>query len=134
MDPSENKSDRPVVSVLTTCYNREQYLGETIESVLSQTFEDFEYIIVDDRSTDRSFEIAQQYAQRDSRVRVYQNESNLGDYPNRNKAASYAVGTYLKYVDSDDLLYPHTLDVITRCMSAFDDAGLAEGGGRYTLC
>lgn len=114
----------PLVSVLTTCYNREAYIAETIESVLAQTMSDFEYIIVDDCSKDRSFEIAQSYARKDSRIRVYRNEANLGDYPNRNKAASYATGKYLKYIDSDDILYPHALDVMIRCMEQFQEAAL----------
>lgn len=114
----------PVVSVLTTCYNRADYVAETIESVLAQSFEDFEYIIVDDGSTDGSFDVICDYAKKDSRIQAYQNESNLGDYPNRNKAASYASGTYLKYIDSDDVLYPHALDVCVRYMDMFPNAGL----------
>lgn len=114
----------PLVSVLTTSYNRADFIGEAIESVLASSFEDFEYIIVDDRSTDDTYKIAKSYEARDSRVRVYQNEQNLGDYPNRNQAASYATGTYLKYLDSDDVMYPHCLDVMVRCMQQFPTAGL----------
>lgn len=117
-------SKTPIVSVLTTSYNREAYIAETIESVLSQTMTDFEYIIVDDCSKDRTFEIAQSFARKDSRIRTYRNETNLGDYPNRNKAASYATGKYLKYIDSDDLLYPHALDVCVWYMDRFRTAGL----------
>ncbi len=115
----------PTVSVLTTCYNREAYIAETIESVLAQTFADFEYIIVDDCSTDRSFEIAQSYAANDSRIRLYRNDSNLGDYPNRSKAASYAKGQYLKYIDSDDLLYSHALAVFVSHLESQRDCALA---------
>ncbi|TWT96268.1 glycosyltransferase family 2 protein [Neorhodopirellula pilleata] len=114
----------PLVSVLTTSYNRADFISEAIESVLASTFEDFEYIIVDDRSTDDTYEIAKAYQTRDQRVRVYQNEKNLGDYPNRNQAASYAAGTYLKYLDSDDIMYPHCLDVMVRCMQKYPNAGL----------
>lgn len=117
-------SATPLVSVLTTSYNREAYIAETIESVLAQTMTDFEYIIVDDCSKDRSFEIACSYAAKDSRIQVFRNEPNLGDYPNRNKAASYATGKYLKYIDSDDVLYPHALDVGVRYMEMFPQAGL----------
>lgn len=116
--------NNPVVSVLTTCYNRADYVAETIESVLAQSFANFEYIIVDDGSTDGSFDVIRDYAKKDSRIQAYQNESNLGDYPNRNKAASYASGTYLKYIDSDDLLYPHALDVCVRCMQQYPEAAL----------
>src|SRR5258708_2657866 len=107
---------RPLVSVLTTAYNREKYLAECIESVLASTFRDYEHIIVDDQSTDRTYEIALTYAKKDSRIRVYRNEKNLGDYPNRNCAASYATGKYIKYIDADDYVYPHGLAVIVRMM------------------
>ena len=130
---------QPKVSILTTCYNRALFLGEAITSVLSQTFEDFEYIIVDDCSTDGSIEIANRFANRDQRIKVYKNETNLGDYPNRNRAASYATGEYLKYIDSDDILFPHTIDVMVRCMDSFPDAGIGLSAAyiqeaRYPIC
>jgi hypothetical protein len=112
----------PLVSVLTTAYNREKYLSECIESVLASSFTDFEYIIVDDCSTDRSYDIALACAEKDSRIRVYRNEQNLGDYPNRNRAASFARGKYLKYLDSDDVIYSHGLEVMVSSMERFPDA------------
>jgi hypothetical protein len=107
-----------------TAYNREAFLAEAIKSVLASDYPDFELIVVDDGSTDNSVEIARDYAARDSRVDVYLNEKNLGDYPNRNKAASLARGKYLKYVDSDDLIYPWGLGIMVRCMEQFPEAGL----------
>ena len=92
--------------------------------MLSSKFTDFEYIIVDDRSTDNTFEIAKSYAEEDTRIRVFQNEQNLGDYPNRNKAASYATGKYIKYLDSDDIMYAHCLEVMVSAMEKFPEAGL----------
>jgi hypothetical protein len=118
-------SRSPTVSVLMTAYNRERYVAQAIESVLRSTFEDFELVLVDDHSDDGTVSIAQEFSSRDSRIRVYVNESNLGDYPNRNRAATYATGSYLKFVDSDDVIYPHGLDVMVRCIDAFPDAGLA---------
>lgn len=114
----------PSVSVLTTCYNREALIGQAIESVLNSSFGDFEYIVVDDASTDRSAEIARYYAKLDRRMRVYVNESNLGDYPNRNRAASLARGAYIKYVDSDDIIYPHGLQVMMDCVRAYPESAL----------
>lgn len=115
----------PRVSVLTTVYNREPFIGEAIESVLASSFQDFEYIIVDDCSTDRSYEVASRYATADRRISVYRNDENIGDYPNRNKAASLARGEFIKYVDSDDILYPHGLKVMVDAMSRFCGAGFA---------
>lgn len=106
-----------------TAYNREHYIAAAIEAVLRSTFVDFELIVVDDGSSDGTLAVARHYAATDPRVRVYANETNVGDYPNRNRAASYARGTYVKYVDSDDVIYPHGLDVMVRCMEAFPSAG-----------
>ena len=106
----------PIVSVLMTAYNREDYISEAIDSVLASDFQDFELIIVDDCSTDNTPEIIRGYAAMDSRIRYYINEHNLGDYPNRNKAASFATGEYIKYVDSDDLIFPNTLGTMVEAM------------------
>jgi glycosyltransferase involved in cell wall biosynthesis len=122
IDPM-NEVTLPLVSVLTTVYNREAYLAECIESILASTYSNFELIIVDDRSKDNSVRIANDYAARDSRIRVFVNESNLGDYPNRNKAASLAQGKYLKYVDADDYIYPWGLDLLVTMMEQFPEAG-----------
>jgi glycosyltransferase involved in cell wall biosynthesis len=99
----------PLVSVLMTAFNREKYIAEAIESVLHSTYTNFELIIVDDGSKDNTVKIAESYADKNHNIRLYINKKNLGDYPNRNQAAAYAKGKYLKYVDSDDLIYPHTL-------------------------
>jgi glycosyltransferase involved in cell wall biosynthesis len=106
-----------------TVYNREVYLASAIESVLAQTFQDFELIVVDDCSVDRSLDVARKY-QSDCRLHIYVNDHNLGDYPNRNRAASFASGGYLKYVDADDLIYPHCLEVMMKGMNAWPEAGL----------
>jgi glycosyltransferase involved in cell wall biosynthesis len=108
-------------------YNGERFLKQAIESVLESSFSGFELIIVDDCSTDQSLEISREYEQKDARVHVYKNETNLGDYPNRNKAASLAKGKYLKYVDMDDLIYPSGLELLVNTMEMFPDAG-------YGLC
>jgi len=113
----------PEVSVLMTAYNRQDIIKEAIESVLSSEFEDFEFIVVDDCSNDGTFEVALSYAAHDDRVRAFKNEINLGDYPNRNKAASYAQGKYLKYLDSDDRIYPWGLGAFVQCMEHFPEAG-----------
>jgi glycosyltransferase involved in cell wall biosynthesis len=106
-----------------TAYNREKYIAEAIESVLNSSYHHFELIIVDDGSTDKTIAIAKNYAREDSRVFVYENAINLGDYPNRNKAASYAKGKYLKYVDADDYIYSTGLEVLVQMMEKFPGAG-----------
>src|SRR5579862_1899827 len=117
----------PLVSVLMTAFNREKYIESAIESVLASSFKDFELIIVDDCSKDKTIEIAKSYEPRDSRVHVYLNDKNLGDYPNRNKAAGYAKGKYLLYVDSDDMVYAHAIDVMVSFVEKFPEAGFGLG-------
>jgi glycosyltransferase involved in cell wall biosynthesis len=70
-----------LISVLMTAFNREKYIGYAIESVLASTYEDFELIIVDDCSTDSTVQIARRYELKDSRIKVFENTVNLGDYP-----------------------------------------------------
>lgn len=114
----------PLVSILMTVYNREKFIAEAVESALSSSLKDFELIIVDDVSSDNSLAIAEKYRRQDERIRVYKNEKNLGDYPNRNKAASYARGKYLKYLDADDIIYPEALEYMVDAMERFPQAGL----------
>lgn len=119
---------KPLISVLMTSYNREKYIATAIESVLASSYEHFELIICDDVSRDRTVEIAREYAAKDPRIKVYVNEVNLGDYPNRNKVASYARGKYLKYQDSDDLIYPFSLQIMVDAMERFPEAAFAFCG------
>ncbi len=92
-----------LVSIVTTVYNRDRYLTRAIESVLSQQYQDFEYIIWDDGSTDKSLDIAQYYASQDSRIKVV-----AADHQGRgisiSEACKLAKGKYLGLVDSDDLI------------------------------
>ena len=80
----------PAISVLMTTYNSERYVAESIESVLNQTFSDFELIINDDQSRDGTLAIAQRYARLDPRIRVSVNDRNYGDYANRRLTAALA--------------------------------------------
>ena len=118
-------SDLPTVSILTLTYNHAAFLKDCIESVLKGRFQDFELIIVDDQSSDNSHAIALEYAAMDNRIRAYRNETNLGDYPNRNKAASLARGKYIKYLDGDDLHGKWALDIMIDAIEQFPEAGFA---------
>ncbi len=113
----------PLVSVLMTTYNREAYISKAIESVLASSYSNFELIVVDDASTDSTVAVANEYIRNDNRIKVYVNPINMGDYQNRNIAAGYAKGKYLKYVDSDDIIYPWGLELLVTMMEQFPDAG-----------
>ena len=116
-----------MVSVLMTVYNREKYVDQAIKSVLDSTYQDWELIVVDDCSTDRSVEIVRSYSNKDKRIKLFINDTNLGDYPNRNRAAALAKGKYLKYVDADDKIYPYGLEQLVFYMERYPEAG-------YGLC
>ena len=115
----------PLVSILTTVFNREDFLSDCISSVLYSSFEDWEMVIVDDVSSDNSFRIACEWAAKDARIKAYRNEVNLGDYANRNRASSYAKGKYLKYLDADDTLYRYSLAYFVEALEQHPDAVLA---------
>lgn len=114
----------PLVSILITAFNREKYIGQCIESILNSSFKDLEIIIVDDASTDGTLDIASRFLQKDSRIKLHANKVNLGQFANRNKAAELAVGRYIKYLDSDDIIYPFGLAVMVDAMESFPEAGL----------
>jgi len=119
----------PLVSVLLTSYNRERYIATSIESVLTQTFGDFELLVTDNCSTDGSADIARSYERLDTRVRVVVNERNLGQFGNRNHAAELARAPLLKYHDSDDLMYRHCLEVMVSMLMSEPRAGFGLSCG-----
>jgi len=119
-----NLASKPLVSILMTAYNRETYIREAITSVLKLDYPDWELIVVDDGSTDATVAIARKIAEKDPRIRVYVNEQNLGDYPNRNRAASYATGVYLQYLDSDDMIFEDSLSKIVTLAEQYPQTGL----------
>jgi glycosyltransferase involved in cell wall biosynthesis len=99
----------PAITVLMTCYNTERYVAETIESILNQTFTDFEFVIVNDGSTDRSPEIIERYATRDGRIRVLSGP-NSGIVGAACKGMAVARGEFIARIDSDDVALPTRLE------------------------
>jgi glycosyltransferase involved in cell wall biosynthesis len=98
------------ISVLTTVLNCEKYIAQSIESILSQTFMDFEHIIVNDGSTDNTYKIIQEYASQDNRIITINNEKNLGIVKSLNKALEIAKGKYIALQDGDDISFPKRLE------------------------
>ena len=94
---------KELVSIITPCHNSEKFIKKTIESVLSQTYENWEMIIVDDVSSDKSYEIAKEYANKDKRINAIRLKQNSGPAVARNKAIEMAKGRYIAFLDSDDL-------------------------------
>lgn len=102
----------PEISVIIPFYNSEKYLNECIDSVLRQTFEDFEVICVDDCSSDNSVEIIKEYSKKDNRVRLLQNEQNSGPGASRNLGLNNAKGNYIFFLDSDDFICIEILKIL----------------------
>ena len=101
-------SKTPKVTVFIPVYNRDKYVGEAIESILAQTFSDFEILLVDDGSTDHTVDKIRSFS--DSRIRLIFNEENLGIPKTRNKGIQLARGEYIAMLDSDDRAYPERLE------------------------
>lgn len=93
----------PIVSVIMAVYNAEQYLEEAITSVLNQTYTDFEFIIIDDGSTDTTQAILKKFGTEDSRVKIFFNEKNIGLTRSLNRALSRSQGFYIARMDGDDV-------------------------------
>ena len=100
----------PLVSVIIPAYNCEAFIAETLQSVLAQTFADFEVIVVDDASNDATPQILQQFARLDERIRVLTQESNAGQGACRNRGTREARGRYIAFNDADDLWLPQKLE------------------------
>lgn len=111
----------PKVTVLMPVHNGEKYLREAVDSILGQTFRDFEYIVVDDASTDRSYEIARSYT--DPRVVLVRNERNLGLTVSLNRGLELARGEYVARMDCDDVSLPERLERQVAFMDAHPDVG-----------
>jgi len=102
----------PKISVIIPVYSAEKHLARCLDSVLSQTFTDFEVVCVDDYSPDASIDILNDYASQDSRVKVIRHTANLGSGGARNTAVNHAAAPYLASVDSDDYMMPHMLETL----------------------
>lgn len=103
--------ESPQVSVIMTVYNTAEYISEAVESILTQTFDDFEFIIIDDCSTDDSWDILSSYSKQDDRIVLRRNQENLGTARSSNKGLALAKGKYIARFDSDDISLPNRLQV-----------------------
>ena len=104
------KIETPRVSIGLPVYNGENFVAEAIQSVLDQTFSDWELVICDNHSTDRTLAICQEFADRDSRIHVYQNPRNMGVCFNYAEAFRLTRGTYFKWMAHDDLFAPRFIE------------------------
>jgi glycosyltransferase involved in cell wall biosynthesis len=104
------------VSVCIPVYNCEKFINESIDSVLKQTFQDFEIVVLDNKSTDNTVSVVEQYT--DARIKIYKNDSNIGMVGNWNKVMTHAKGEYIKILPADDAIYP---DCLAKQVSILDN-------------
>lgn len=116
----------PKVSVVIANFNSEKYISAAIESILSQTFEDFELIIVDDKSSDDSISIIKRFCQKDHRIILIEQSENLGVTPTRQNGIMQARGMYVAILDSDDISLPNRLEEQVSILDGFADVVLVS--------
>lgn len=104
-------SSKDLVSVITACYNSEKYISETINSVLNQTYQNWELILVDDCSTDNTISVVKELMQENKRIKLLQLDKNSGAAVARNTAIKDAKGTFIAFLDSDDKWLPKKLEL-----------------------
>ena len=105
------KNKNPQISIVIPVYNGEKFLDENISSVLNQTFKDFELIIINDKSTDKTLEIIQKYAKKDERIIVLNNKKNRGAQYTRNRGLKRSKGKYMAAFDADDVCLPKRFEI-----------------------
>jgi glycosyltransferase involved in cell wall biosynthesis len=115
----------PVVSIGLPVFNGENFIADAINCTLSQTFSDWELIISDNNSTDDTVSICRKFAEKDSRIRIYQNERNLGVCLNYNRVFELSRGRYFKWITHDDLFGPEFLDTCIKELDADERVVLA---------
>jgi glycosyltransferase involved in cell wall biosynthesis len=115
----------PRVSVIMGVYNTKRYVAEAIESVLKQTYKDFEFIIIDDTSTDGTSEILQKYAKKDKRIKLIKNKTNLGLTKNLNVGLRKAKGEFIARMDADDVSLPNRFATEVQFLDKHPDVALA---------
>jgi glycosyltransferase involved in cell wall biosynthesis len=108
-------------------YNAEKYVREAIESILRQTYSNFEFIIIDDCSNDKTYDVIKKYALRDSRIILYRNEKNLGISGNRNKAISLSKAEYIVWQDADDISVPNRIEEQLTFMESHSEVSICGG-------
>lgn len=109
-----------MISVAMTTYNGEKFLREQIDSILNQTYKDIELVVCDDCSSDSTWSILQEYQQKDSRIRCYKNEKNLGFKNNFGKAISLCNGEFIALSDQDDIWIPEKLEESIKYINNYD--------------
>lgn len=119
------------ISIVMPVYNAQRFLSQTIDSVLSQSYSDFELIMIDDCSTDNSLEILKEYEQKDSRVLVFRNDKNRGVSFTRNFGVKKAKSDYIAFIDSDDMWTADKLEKQINLINKYPDTAVCYTGSGF---
>jgi glycosyltransferase involved in cell wall biosynthesis len=123
---SKNKYN-PLISIITVCYNSEETLARTIESIINQTYKNIEYIIIDGASTDSTLKIIKKY---DHKISKWISEKDKGIYDAFNKGLKLYSGNYVGFVNSDDFLLPNAIDILVEYIKKYPDKDFFFGSVR----
>lgn len=110
---------RPVISVIVPVYNAEKVLSRCVDSILEQSFRDFELILIDDCSKDSSYELCKKFAEQDKRIQIVHNSTNQGVSRTRNNGIEMSTGEYIAFIDSDDFVSEHYLSELLKTAKKF---------------
>lgn len=122
----------PLVSVLMTAYNADKYISLAIESILEQTYQNFEFIIIEDASNDNTWDVIQTYAKKDKRIIATRNEINLNAGGSSNKGLKICKGKYIIRMDADDWSFPYRIEKQVKYMEG--NEGVVCSGGSMVVC
>ena len=131
---------QPLISIVLPIYNGEKYMRQSIDSVLAQTYINWELLIIDDGSTDRTASIATEYTTKDARIHYYKNPKNLRLPKTLNRGFSLAHGDYLTWTSDDNYYYPTALEVMYRTLQqqnqefAFASCDVIDADGKIVEC
>jgi glycosyltransferase involved in cell wall biosynthesis len=109
-----------LITIIVVCYNSEKYIEQTINSCLCQKYDNYEILISDDNSTDKTWELISRYS--NPKICAFRQERNLTEYSNRNFCINRAKGDYIIFIDGEDILYPYALTVLNQYILQYPDA------------
>ena len=110
------KTKKTLVSVLIPTYNSAEFIKDCVESIINQTYKNIKIIIINDASTDKTFDILKRLAKQDKRIRLFQNRTNLGITDNMNNGIYKCNGKYIAILDGDDWAYPYRIEEQVKVM------------------
>ena len=119
--------NNPLVSVLVATYNSQDFIKETLDSLLKQTYKNIEIVVCDDASSDNTLSIVKRYLEKDKRIRIIENEKNLGISLNMNNGIRQCRGEYIAILDADDWAYPYRIEEQVKIMETDRDIVLCSG-------